>query len=481
VAGLIRLEKLGKPGVYVATDNFGEDARLSAEDSLMPTVRTVTVPAKDYYMRRISREQIRPVAAEAIDAIIAALTRPLTRAEANPPSKHVMTDETIKITAESYDAALEKFNQSFLDNHWGSGLPLIPPTPERVKWMLKGTSRSPKEVVGTIAPKNGIATIEKIAINAVMAGAKPEYLPVIIAAVEAAADKKFDLFHMQNSTGSFTLLIQVNGPIAKEIDLHSGIGFLGYGWRANNTIGHALRLILINLGHVWPTENDMALIGRPSSHTFYTFAENEGETPWEPYHVSIGYKAEDNCVTVATMNTYSNLGSISAFGGGAVITWNLDLILNRMVAYMNGDRPFMTVWKHGTGITSPRRNTFFLPPEFAIELSRKGFTRKSLQKYLYERTTIPYEQLTEKEVQAVKRRIEAGEIAEDLIPVFREGLKPGGKIPLIDRPEDSHIVVAGGFPGYAFGTFYFSRPLYSELSMMTKKIHGATLTKAGRQ
>lgn len=481
MSGLIRLEKLGKPGVYVVTDNFGEDARLSAEDNAMPTIRAVTVPAKDYYMQRITREQVRPVAVGAFDAIITALTRSLSPEEANPKPKHVQTDETIKITAESYDVALEKFNQLYLDNHWGSGLPLIPPTPERVKWMLTGTSRSPKEVIGTVPPKNGIATIEKVAVNAVMAGAKPEYLPVIIAAMEAAADKKFDLFHMQTSTGSFTLLIQVNGPIAKEIDLQSGIGFLGYGWRANNTIGHAVRLSLINLGHVWPGENDMGLIGRPSSHTFYTFAENEGASPWEPFHVALGYKAEDNCVTVATMNGYTNLGSITAFGGGAVLTWNLDSILNNMVDFMKRDRPFMTAWKRGAAISSPRRNSFFLPPEFAMELNRRGFTKKSLQDYLYERTSIPYEQLTEKEVQAVKRRIDAGEISQDRIPAFKEALKPGGKVPLMDRPEDSHIVVAGGFPGYAFGTFYFSTPLYSELSMMTKKIRGATLTKAGRQ
>ena len=112
-----------------------------------------------------------------------------------------------------------------------------------------------------------MATIEKIAINAVMAGAKPEYLPVIIAAMEGLTDKSYDLLHVMASTGSFTLQIIVNGPIAKEINMDSGIGLLGYGWRANNTIGHALRLSLINLGHLWPGENDMALLGRPSSPT----------------------------------------------------------------------------------------------------------------------------------------------------------------------------------------------------------------------
>ncbi len=480
MSGLIRLEKLGKPGVYLCTDNFGEDARLSAGDNLMPKIRIVTVPARDYYMKRISRQQVKPVAEGAFDAIIAALTKPLTREESQPVTTHVKTDGTIKVTADTYEAALEKFNQLFLDNHWGSGLPLIPPTAERVKWMLRGTKRSPKDVIGTVPPKNGIATVEKVAVNAVMAGARPEYLPVIIAAMEALTDKRFDLFHMQTSTGSFSLMIQLNGPIAKEIDMQSGIGFLGYGWRANNTIGHALRLCLINLGHVWPGENDMALIGRVSPHTFFTYAENEALSPWEPFHVSAGFKPEDSCVTVATMNGFSNTGSITAFGGGAVLTWDVASVFKRMFDFIKHDRAFMTLWKKGAAISSPRRNSFFIPPELAIELNRLGYTKKKLQQYFYEQTSIPYEQLSPKEIAAVKRRIEAGEIAADRIPVFKEALKPGGKVPLLDRPEDNDFIVAGGFPAYTFGTYYFVRPLYSELSIMTKKVTGATLTKSGR-
>ena len=272
------------------TDNFVHDAKSGAEDTGMPRLRMVTVPADEYYKRRVSREEIKPVAVAAVNALIDGLTRPLTEEEASTKAKQAEMARTINVTAESYDAALEKFNQLFLDNHWGSGLPLMPPTPERVKWMLTGTKRSPQEVIGTVAPKNGKATIEKIAINAAMAGARPEYMPVIIAAMEALTDKSYDLLHVMASTGSFTLQIIVNGPIGEEIGMNSGIGLLGYGFRANNTIGHALRLSLINMGHLWPGENDMALLGRPSSHTFYVFSENERNDPWEPYHVSLGYK-----------------------------------------------------------------------------------------------------------------------------------------------------------------------------------------------
>ena len=479
VVGSSRLEKRGKPGVFVVTDKFAPDARSSAEDIGMPGLRVVAVPGDDYYKLRISREEVKPVAVATIGAIIDALTRPLTSEETATKPKQVEMPRTIKVTGESHEDALEKFNQLFLDNHWGSGLPLIPPTEERVKWMLSGTSRSPQEVIGTVPPKKGVATIEKIAVNAVMAGAKPEYLPVIIAAMEAVTDK-YDLQHVMTSTGSFTLLIHVNGPIAKEIGMNAGIGFLGYGWRANNTIGHAVRLSLINLGHLWPGQNDAALTGRPSSHTFYTFAENEEYSPWEPYHVALGYKPDDSCVTVSTVNTGSSLGTVTIFGGGAVTTWSPQGMLDTIVKSMSGDRARMTIWKLGTAQPSPLRHTLLLQPEFARELNRMGFTRKGLQKYLYERTSIPYEDLNQKEKEALQRRIEAGEIPQDRIPAFKEALKPGGKVPLLLRPEDSHIIVAGGIPAYSLGMFYFSIPLYNPLGVQTKQVRGAALTKAGR-
>jgi hypothetical protein len=229
----MRLEKLGKPGVFVATDNFGHDAKSAADDNGMPTIRIVTVPAREYYKHRITKEGVKPIAVDTITFLIEALTRPLSAQEANPKPKQMKLSQNVKVTAESYDLAVEKFNQLFVDNHWGDGLPLVPPTPQRVRWMLKGTNRSPQEVIGTVAPKNGIATVEKIAINAVLAGAKPEYLPVILAAMEGLTDKNFDLLHIATSSGSFTLLIMVNGPIAKEIHMNPGIGFLGYGWRAS--------------------------------------------------------------------------------------------------------------------------------------------------------------------------------------------------------------------------------------------------------
>jgi hypothetical protein len=474
VSGYYRIEKLGKPGVYVCTDNFVHDAKSAAEDVGMPRARIVTVRASDYYRLRGTDEGIQPVAAEVVDRLIDGLTGSLSSEEASTqPQRESL--EPVTVTADTYEHAVQKFNQIFLDNHWGDGLPLVPPTKEAVQAMLKGTSRSPSEVIGTVAPKNGTATIEKIAINSVMSGAKPEYLPVIIAAMKGITDPAYDDLHVMTSTGSFNFAIMVTGPIAKEINVNSGIGFLGYGWQANSTIGRAVRLCLINMGRVWPGVNDMALVGRPSQQ-FYVFAENQEFSPWPPFHVTQGFKPDDSCVTISSV-----MGSPgSLFGGGAVATWTTDEILDNVVRMIMNGRPGMAHWVRGSSNPGPMKYILFFEPTLAMELNRLGHTRESLQKLIYERATIPYEQLTAAEIANIQPRIDSGEIPPDRVYVFKEALKPGGKLPMLDRPEDIRIVVAGGIPGYSFGMSFWREGLYAPTSDQTKKVRGATLTKAGR-
>jgi hypothetical protein len=468
------MEKLGKPGVYVCTDNFVHDAKSAAEDVGMPKARIVTVKASDYYRLRGTDEEIKPIAAAIIDALIDGLKRPLTPEEASTARKKEMLDP-VTVHAANYELAVQKFNQVFLDNKWGDGLPLVPPTEEAIQAMLRATNRSPSEVIGTVAPKNGIATIEKIAINSVMAGAKPEYLPVIIAAMEGITDPAYDDLHMMTSTGSFNLAIMVTGPIAKEINVNSGIGFLGYGWQANSTIGRAVRLCLINFGRVWPGVNDMALVGRPSPQ-LYVFAENQDFSPWPPFHVTQGFMEKDSCVTISSvMSAPTNI-----FGGGAVMTWTPDQILDSVVNMILNGRAGMGLWKRGSAIPGPMKYIMFFEPTLVMQLDRQNHTRASLQKLIYERATIPYENLTPAEIASIQPRIDSGEIPKDRVSVFLDALKPGGRLPMLDRPEDIRIIVAGGIPGYSFGMNYWREGLYAPTSDQTKKIRGATLTKAGR-
>jgi hypothetical protein len=350
--------------------------------------------------------------------------------------------------------------------------------------MLSGTSRSRNEVIGKIDPKLGVATIEKIAINAVMAGARPEYLPVIIAAIEALTDDSFDDLHVLASAGSFTLIIVVSGPIAKELKMNTGIGFLGHGWRANNTIGRAVRLSTLNIGRLWPGVNDMALTGRISAHTFYTFAENADLSPWQPYHTTRGFRAGDSCVTIASIGS---AGPMQNFYGGLIGTWTAKGILDNMVAdIIRTDRTLIKQWDNkgvgpipGSG-QGAKNHMIVLFPELAAELDKMGFNQQSLQEEVYRRAAVRYEELSPADRKAIQASIDMGIIPADRKPVFEKALQLGGMVPVLVSPENLHFFVAGGVPGCAFSFSYYRLPPYKPTAIMTRLVTGATITIAGK-
>lgn len=180
---------------------------------------------------------------------------------------------------------------------WSDGLPVVPPTDVRVLRMLQGTTRRPDEVVGLIPPNLASCTVEKVAINAVMAGCKPEYLPVVLASVEAALAPEFTLHGLLATTYFSSPIIVVNGPVAKRIGMNWGLNALGQGNRANATIGRALQLIVRNVGGGRPGEADRATLGGPGKYTF-CFAEDETDPGWEPLSVSRGFARGTSTVTL---------------------------------------------------------------------------------------------------------------------------------------------------------------------------------------
>ncbi len=464
-ARTISLEKHGKPGLVIFAEHLIPNAVDSAYAQGLPGVRMVTVPSLDYYPTRQSVELVRPCAEKVFDNIVKTLTTPITKQEANPqPRPKSKLAKIEKFVGNSYEDAYKDFNRVFLDNHCGDGLPLVPPTKEAVAEMLTGTKLAPDTLIGTLPSPDGLAqigkvTVEKIAINAVMAGAKPEYLPVIIAAMEGLSDKNFSP-HVYTSEGSFTIVIAVSGPIAKKIKMHSGYGLFGHGFQPNNTIGRACRLCLINLGHLWPGEYDLALNGRPNSHTFYVFTENEEYLPWEPYHVNKGYRAKDSCVTVDTVG----FGYIKNYGGGTVAPWTPGGVLKDIIRDVGAGRRFFAGYRAGVGtvVAQPVKHIFVLHPEMANELKKMGFTGKSLAKHIMDTTSVPFEDLTKDEIEGIKARLtDTGEaffgtgfIPEDQAKVFKANLKPGGRLPTLASPDDLNIFVAGGLTGYTFGMTY---------------------------
>ena len=189
--------------------------------------------------------------------------------------------------------------EAMFERGWSDGLPLVPPTPERVARMLTGTTRDPAEVVAIVPPDLVDCTVEKVAINAVLAGARPEYLPVVLAAVEAACTDEFNIHGVLATTMPVGPVVVVNGPVARAIGMNSRGNALGQGNRANATIGRALQLVIRNVGGGRPGGVDRATQGNPGKYTF-CFAEDEAGSPWEPLHVSRGFHAEDSTVTVFT-------------------------------------------------------------------------------------------------------------------------------------------------------------------------------------
>jgi hypothetical protein len=485
VAGTVKLEKLGLPGVFMNCDTFDDDAASAAADNEMPLVRRIKISSAEFYKLRGSVDTIRPLVEELFDGFVAALVTPLAFEESHPPEGKPDTGGPPQITilADSLEEAAEAFNRDYLDREWGDGLPLVPPTPERVRWMLSGTKRSPDEVLGIINPKQGIVTIEKIAINSVMAGAKPEYLPVIISIIESLTDDRYDDLHILASAGSFGLLIVVSGPIGKELGMNSGIGFMGHGNRANNTIGRAVRLTTLNIGRTWPAKNDMALIGRLSPHTFFTFSENTEMSPWEPFHVRHGFSAEQSCVTVASIHGSSPL---QHFYGGMIMTWTADGVLDRLVNDLTrtgrsrlrgwGSKGVGKVPGSGGGAAN---HMIILFPELVVEYKKMGYDQVGLQDEIYRRVSVPYEDLSPEEIAAIENGMKLGVVPPERQPVFQEAIKPGGKVPLLITPEDLYIFVAGGAPGCAFSFDYYRVPPYSYTAIMTRPVTGATLTKAG--
>ena len=180
---------------------------------------------------------------------------------------------------------------------WTDGLPVVPPTPQLVEAMIAASGLDASDTVAVIAPSQVTATVEKVAINAVMAGCRPAFMPVVLAALRAMAKPEWNMAGIQATTHPATPLIMVNGPIRNLIGINCGSNVFGQGFRANATIGRAVRLVMMNIGQALPGQTDMATLGSPCKFTLCG-GENEEESPWEPYHVERGFAASDSTVTV---------------------------------------------------------------------------------------------------------------------------------------------------------------------------------------
>ncbi|HET8533611.1 MAG TPA: hypothetical protein VFO08_20845 [Methylomirabilota bacterium] len=262
----------------------------------------------------------------------------------------------------------------FCKREWCDGLPFVPPTPERVRAMLAGTRLAPTVGLGLMPPLWRDAVVEKLAVNAVMAGCEPAYFPVVVAAVQCMLDPAFNLYGVQATTHPVAPLVVVSGPYAATIGVHAGSGLLGPGFRANATIGRAIRLILMNVGGGWPGRGDMATQGSPAKYA-YAIAEREDVTPWEPLHVALGFKAEQSVVTV--------------FGGEGPHNVN-DHVSTTAPGILNNVADVATSLGSNVGwYLSQSQLLVVLGPEHAATIAADGFSRADVQRFVFEHARLP--------------------------------------------------------------------------------------------
>ncbi len=309
------------------------------------------------------------------------------------------------------DDDFDAVQQLYLDRGWSDGLPVVPPTPDRVEAMLATTGLDPQDVLAEIPPNWGAATVEKLAVNAVLAGCLPEHLPVLVAAVAAMGDPAFNLYAIQATTHPCAPLLIINGPIRAALGLNSSSGAYGPGWRANATIGRAVRLILLNVGGAYPGVGDMSTQGAPSKYS-YCVAENEEENPWQPLHVERGFRPDQSTVTVMAGEPPHNINDHTGRSAEEVLT-----IIAGAMAVTGANNAY-------TG----GETLLALGPEHAATIAGDGLTKRDVAEWLCRRALIPLERYTH----------------DTMMERFHQ--IPEGPVPMVATPDDLLVIVLGG-PG----------------------------------
>jgi len=385
----------------------------------MPGLPFAVIP---HPMDRFKKEEVRKIAEQALSEIIYVLTQPAQKLageykEKYHPSRGIFKSKGVfaKETEESKGTPLAA-NRLYYERGWTDGLPIIPPTEKELQKMLRYTDQEAEEVVAILLPRRGKATVRKIAINALMAGCLPEYLPAVITAVQAMSRPEFNLPGIIATTNPATPLVIINGPIIEELDFNCSYGVFGSGWRANATIGRALQLIIRNIAGGIPGVLDRATFGQPGKYSF-CIAENEKLNPWEPLHVERGFDRETSTVTlfggagphnIVDMTSSTALGLLSTIAGGMSALGSNNIT--------GGGEPLL-----------------ILGPEFAKKIAEEGFSKAEVKRFLYENARASLTSVEGLQKYRARRK-----------SLFDETRSALSQFTIADKPEDIMIIVAGG-------------------------------------
>ena len=318
-----------------------------------------------------------------------------------------MSTQSLTSKLFEFDSASDAIEHYFRVG-WTDGLPVVPPTPEKVGEMLDYVGRSPSEILGTEPTKGRIITVEKVAINAVMAGCLPEYFPVVLAAVEALCEPQFNLHAITVSTMGAAVLAVVSGPVADDLAMNSSVSVFGPGNRANATIGRAIRLVIINVTGALPGVLDKATLGHPGKYT-WCIAEAEQVSPWDPLHVERGLDAASSAITLFAGLSATQVPNHTG---------------NTPETILVSFRDAMFAAGYGQG-----ELVVVLCPEHVGYLGAAGWSKGDVKRFLHENA-----QRTVAEWQSAGREMP-------------DGLDADAALATADSPDSITLLVAGGFAG----------------------------------
>ena len=280
--------------------------------------------------------------------------------------------------------------ETYFENGWTDGLPIVPPTESAVADFVAASGRDGSDVLGLMPPRMGVVTVEAAATNAVMAGCRPEYMPVVLAAVEAGLDERFDMRGLQATSDPAAPLVIVSGPVVEQVGINHGVGLFGHGSRANATIGRALRLMMINLGDGRPDTGDKSTLGSPSKYSYCI--GGDVASPWAPIHTDFGFGPDESCVTVFAADAPRG-NNPAGSGSMEFALWILADSLRNLNHNMIHGGYMLAV----------------ISPLIAQGLADEGWTKRDVQLYLYEKARVPIERVRRYKDLRYGRNVEAGE------------------------------------------------------------------------
>ncbi len=418
-------EKAGFPTSSIVCEGFVGLAKTTSVGLGLPNLPLAVVPG---HVGNQSKEQLRAHIRDVTSgAVITNLLEQPSEAadDSEPQSRDIV-----------FAGSLEAVNQHFYEKEWSEGLPIIPPTLERVEAFLRFTDRGPDEILGVLLPDNRAATVWSVAVNGVMAGCRPEYMPVLVALIDAMADPDYGVEHSGNTPGGETL-ITVNGPIIKELGFNFQQGVLRDGFIANTSIGRFWRLYLRNVAGFLPHKNDKATFGNTWR---VVLAENEdvlARIGWPPLSADLGFEAGDNTVTIARYTGGNLIASVFGDTPERLMPYLADAVVKQNTWHLS----FTVGNAMGT-----LRPLLLLSPILAQTIAVGGWSKRDVKQYLFDHARIPAWQFerylgewTDKPIRSLAEQAALGAIPK----TFVESDDPERLVPLVFEPDHFMIAVAG--------------------------------------